>query len=423
MQFRDRDWLKRKPMIEDQAALERVAAILADVRARGDAALREYTLQFDHLDLQEFRIPDLKAAYDHVPPNIVTALHLAAERVEAFHRKQPLTSWITHDLGGTLGQVVTALDRVGVYIPGGTAPLPSSLLHTVIPARVAGVREVIVATPPHSGGGPSPIILVAADIAGVDALYQVGGAQAIAALAYGTQTIPRVDKIVGPGNLYVVLAKKLVFGSVGIESLPGPTETMVVADESANAVWVAADLLAQSEHDVLASAVLLTPSRAFAEAVQVEIARQIEQLSRAAIITQTFERGSGMVITADLAEAVALADEYAPEHLCLAVRDPWAWVPKIRHAGGIFIGEHSCEVLGDYVAGPSHVMPTAGSARFSSPLNVWDFVRLTSLVALDADTTAQIAPQAAQIAQAEGLDGHAAAALARSTANQGGFSP
>jgi histidinol dehydrogenase len=423
MQFRDRNWLKRKPMIEDQATLERVAAILAGVRARGDAALREYTLQFDHLDIQEFRIPDLKSAYDHVPPNIVTALRLAAERVEAFHRKQPLTSWITHDLGGTLGQVVTPLDRVGVYVPGGTAPLPSSLLHTVIPARVAGVREVIVATPPHPGGGPSPIILAAADIAGVDALYQVGGAQAIAALAYGTQTIPRVDKIVGPGNLYVVLAKKLVFGSVGIESLPGPTETVVIADETANAGWVAADLLAQAEHDVLASAVLLTPSRAFAEAVQVEVARRIEQLSRAAIITQTFERGSGIVITTDLAEAVALADEYAPEHLCLAVRDPWAWVPKIRHAGGIFIGEHSCEVLGDYVAGPSHVMPTAGSARFSSPLNVWDFVRLTSLVALDADTTAQIAPQAAQIAQAEGLDGHAAAALARSTANQGGFSP
>jgi histidinol dehydrogenase len=419
MQFRDRDWLKRKPMIEDQAALARVTAILADVRARGDAALREYTLQFDHLDIQEFRIPDLKAGYNHVPANIVTALRLAAERVEAFHRKQPLTSWITHDLGGTLGQVVTPLDRVGVYVPGGTAPLPSSLLHTVIPARVAGVREVIVATPPH----PDPIILMAADIAGVDALYQVGGAQAIAAMAYGTQTIPRVDKIVGPGNLYVVLAKKLVFGSVGIESLPGPTETVVIADESANAGWVAADLLAQSEHDVLASAVLLTPSRAFAEAVQVEIARRIEQLSRAAIITQTFERGSGMVITADLAEAVALADEYAPEHLCLAVRDPWAWVPKIRHAGGIFIGEHSFEVLGDYVAGPSHVMPTAGSARFSSPLNVWDFVRLTSLVALDADTTAQIAPQAAQIAQAEGLDGHAAAALARSTVDQEGFTP
>jgi len=220
-----------------------------------------------------------------------------------------------------------------------------------------------------------------------------------------------------------VLAKKLVFGNVGIESLPGPTETVVIADEAANPGWVAADLLAQAEHDVLASAVLLTPSRPFAETVQAEIARRIEGLSRAAIITRTFERGSGMVITHDLADAVALADEYAPEHLCLAVRDPWAWVPKIRHAGGIFIGEHSCEVLGDYVAGPSHVMPTAGSARFSSPLNVWDFVRLTSLVALDADTTARIAPQAARIALAEGLDGHASAALARSLASLEGYMP
>jgi histidinol dehydrogenase len=419
MQFRDREWLKRKPVIDDPDALDRVAAILADVHARGDAALREYTARFDHVDLQEFRITDFKAAYDLVAPEIVAALRLAAERVEKFHRKQPLTSWITHDLGGTLGQVVTPLDRVGVYVPGGTAPLPSSLLHAVIPARVAGVREVIVATPPH----PAPIVLVAADIAGVDALYQVGGAQAIAALAYGTQTIPRVDKVVGPGNLYVVLAKKLVFGSVGIESLPGPTETVVIAEESANPGWVAADLLAQAEHDVLASAILLTPSRRFAEAVQSEIAKRLEQLSRAEIITQTFERGSGIVLTNDVAEAVALADQYAPEHLCLAVRDPWAWVPHIRHAGGIFLGEHSFEVLGDYVAGPSHVMPTAGSARYSSPLNVWDFVRLTSLVALDADTTARIAPQAARIALAEGLDGHAAAASARITKNSEGLIP
>ena len=429
MQFRDRDWLKRKLRIEDPAALERVAAILADVRARGDIALREYTAQFDHLDIQEFRIPDLKAAYEHVPQEIVSAMRLAAERVEAFHRKQPLTSWFTHDLGGTLGQVVTPIDRVGVYVPGGTAPLPSSLLHAAIPARVAGVREVIVATPPGPGGGPSPnggpspIILVAADIAGVDALYQVGGAQAIAALAYGTQTIPRVDKIVGPGNLYVVLAKRLVFGSVGIESLPGPTETVVIADETANPAWVAADLLAQAEHDVLASAILLTPSRPLAEAVQFEIARRIEGLPRAEIITQTFRRGSGIVLTGNLGEAITLADEYAPEHLCLSVRDPWAWVPKIRHAGGIFIGEHSFEVLGDYVAGPSHVMPTGGSARFSSPLNVWDFVRLTSLVALDADTTARLAPQAARLAQAEGLDGHASAALERSCIQSGNDSP
>jgi histidinol dehydrogenase len=409
MKLRDRSWLKRKPIIEDLTYLERVAAILADVRTRGDAAVREYTAKFDHVDLKDFSVRDVKASYAQVETPVVDALRLAAERVEKFHRRQPLTSWITHELGGTLGQIITPLDRVGVYVPGGTAPLPSSLLHSVIPAKVAGVREVIVATPPN----PAPIILVAADIAGVDAIYQVGGAQAIAALAYGTETIPKVDKIVGPGNIYVVLAKKLVFGTVGIESLPGPTETVVVADNSANPTWVAADLLAQAEHDVLASAVLLTPSEPLARAVQAEIASQIEKLSRADIIAQTFETHSGIVLTRDLAEAVTLADEYAPEHLCLSVHEPWAWVPKIRHAGGVFVGEHSFEVLGDYVAGPSHVMPTAGSARFSSPLNVWDFVRLTSLVALDPATTAEISPSAARIARAEGLDGHASAAMSR----------
>ena len=409
MKICDRSLLTRKSFDDDLAHLERVAAIIAEVRARGDAALRDYTAQFDHVTLDDFRITDLKSAYAQVAPEVVDALRLAAERVEKFHRRQPLTSWITHDLGGTLGQVVTPLDRVGVYVPGGTAPLPSSLLHSVIPAKVAGVREVVVATPPR----PAPIILVAADIAGVDQVYQVGGAQAIAALAYGTESIPTVDKIVGPGNIYVVLAKKLVFGRVGIESLPGPTETVVVADELANPAWVAADLLAQAEHDVLASAILLTPSEPLARAVQAEIAQQIEKLTRADIIVQTFEKNSGIVLTRDLAEAVTLADEYAPEHLCLAVRDPWAWAPRVRHAGGLFLGEHSFEVLGDYVAGPSHVMPTGGSARFSSPLNVLDFVRLTSLIALDRDTTRQIAPSAARLAQAESLTGHAAAATER----------
>jgi histidinol dehydrogenase len=408
MHIREKSWLQRKPIIEDLTYLERVAAILAEVRARGDAALCEYSAKFDHAELGELRIaPEtIRAAYAQVPADVVAALKAAAARVEAFHRKQPLTSWITHELGGTLGQIVSPLDRVGVYVPGGTAPLPSSLLHAVIPAKVAGVKDVIVCTPPN----PAAVMLVAADIAGVSAVYQVGGAQAVAAMAYGTESIPKVDKIVGPGNIYVVLAKKLVFGTVGIESLPGPTETVVVADEAANPAWVAADLLAQAEHDVLASAVLLTPSENLAKAVQVEIAQRIEKLSRAEIIAQTFEAGSGIVLTADVAEAVRLADEYAPEHLCLSVRDPWAWIPQIHHAGGIFVGEHSFEVLGDYVAGPSHIMPTAGSARFSSPVNVWDFVRLTSLIALDPATTAQIAPAAAVIAHAEGLDGHATAA-------------
>jgi histidinol dehydrogenase len=245
---------------------------------------------------------------------------------------------------------------------------------------------------------------------------RIGGAQAIAALAYGTESVKSVDKIAGPGNVYVTLAKKLVYGVVGIDGLAGPTETVVVADEFANPAWVAADLLAQAEHDALASAILLTPSESLAHAVQSQISNLLESLSRADIITQTFEKNSGIVLTRDLAEAVALADEYAPEHLCLAVRDPWAWVPKIKHAGGLFLGEHSFEVLGDYVAGPSHVMPTGGSARFASPLSVLDFVRFTSLVALDPATTARIAPHAARLARSEMLTAHAEAAERRLTA-------
>jgi histidinol dehydrogenase len=306
---------------------------------------------------------------------------------------------------------------VGVYVPGGTAPLPSTLLHTVTLARVAGVPEIVVATPPNpafaESGYVHPAILAAAAIAGATQVLRLGGAQAIAALAYGTETIAPVAKIVGPGNIYVTLAKKLVYGVVGIDGLAGPTETVIVADDAANPAWVAADLLAQAEHDILASAILLTPSASLARAVQAEVATQIETLDRAGIITQTFERGSGILLTRDLAEAVALADEYAPEHLCLAVRDPWAWATKIKHAGGLFLGEHSFEVLGDYVAGPSHVMPTGGSARFSSPLNLLDFVRFTSLVALDTDTARRISAPASVLAEAEGLSAHAQAAARR----------
>lgn len=419
MKICDRTLLKRKGLEDDPVYLERTQAIIAAVRARGDAALRELTERFDQVALTDLWAPDLKAAYAHVKPEMVAALKLAAERVEKFHRHQPLHSWVTTELGGTLGQLISPLGRVACYAPGGTAPLPSSLIHSVVVARVAGVPEIIVATPPNPAfaetGYVSPVMLVAADIAGAQRVLRVGGAQAVAALAYGTESIRPVDKIVGPGNIYVVLAKKLVFGVVGIESLPGPTETVVVADAAANPAWVAADLLAQAEHDVLASAILLTPSRPLAQAVQAEMARQLEKLSRAGIVTQTFEKGSGIVLTRDVAEAVALADEYAPEHLCLAVCDPWDWVPRIKRAGGVFVGEYSFEVLGDYVAGPSHIMPTAGSARFSSPVNVWDFVRLTSLIALDRATTAQIAPTAALIAHAEGLTAHAAAAEFRQT--------
>ncbi|MCC7358372.1 MAG: histidinol dehydrogenase [Anaerolineales bacterium] len=417
MKICDRTLLRRRPIDADDQYTTPVAAIVADVRARGDAALRDYTARFDRVQLDDLRVQHPERALDLVVPDVLAALRAAAARLEQFHRQQPVHSWMTTNMGGVLGQMVSPLARVGCYVPGGTAPLPSTVLHTVTLARVAGVPEIVVATPPNPDFPDSecvnPVILAAAVIAGATEVVRVGGAQAIAALAHGTASLRPVSKIVGPGNIYVTLAKKLVYGVVGIDGLAGPTETVVVADAEANPAWVAADLLAQAEHDVLASAILLTPSEALARGVQAQVAAQVERLTRAGIITQTFDARSGIVLTHDLAEAVALADEYAPEHLCLAVRDPWVWAPQIKHAGGLFLGEHSFEVLGDYVAGPSHVMPTAGSARFASPLSVLDFVRLTSLVALDPATTARLAPHAATLARAELLDAHANAALRR----------
>jgi histidinol dehydrogenase len=289
---------------------------------------------------------------------------------------------------------------------------------SAIPARVAGVKEIVVVTPPNRSAidqkvPVDPIILAACAISNVDEVYLLGGAQAIGALAYGTETIRPVDKIFGPGNLFVTLAKRQVYGVVGIDGLAGPTETVVVADEFAEPTWVAADLLAQAEHDLLASAILLTPSQALIEKVQIEIARQVEERSRGEIIATSLENRGGAVLTRDLDEAIRLANEYAPEHLGLSVRDPWRWVEKVNNAGGVFMGEHSFEVLGDYLAGPSHVMPTGGSARFASPLNVWDFVKIVSLVALDEHTAQTIAPSAATMAEAEGLDAHGNAALLR----------
>jgi histidinol dehydrogenase len=282
---------------------------------------------------------------------------------------------------------------------------------SAVPAQVAGVKEIALAVPPQRGTGEiAPIILAAAALLGVDEVYAMGGAQAIAALAYGTESIRPVDKIFGPGNLFVTLAKREVFGVVGIDGLAGPTETVVIADESANPRWVAADLLAQAEHDVLASAILLTPSRPLAEAVQAEVGRQMESLPRAEIVAQSLQNRGGIVLTRDLDEAVELSNAYAPEHLCLAVRDPWGWSRKVNAAGGIFLGEYSFEVLGDYVAGPSHVMPTGGTARFASPLNVWDFVKIISLIGLDESSGRELSRAAAVIARSEGLEAHARSA-------------
>ena len=348
---------------------EAVRRILRDIRTRGDLALREWSVRLDGFPPEAaLRVsPDaLSSALAALDAPTRAALEAAAQRIRAFHTQQPLTSWFTNDLGGTLGQFVRPHRRVGLYIPAGTAPLPSTVLMSAIPAQVAGVKEVVVVAPPQRGTGSiSPVILATCALLGLSEVYAIGGAQAIAALAYGTESLPAVDKIFGPGNLFVTLAKRQVFGMVGIDGLAGPTETMVIADENANPAWVAADMLAQAEHDVLASAILLTPARKLAEAVQVEVGRQMEDLPRADILAVSLVEHSGIVLTRDLDEAVELSNRYAPEHLCLSVAEPWALSEKIRNAGGIFMGEHSFEVLGDYIAGPSHVMPTGGSARFA----------------------------------------------------------
>ena len=424
--------LKRIPPDETRvtpAVLERIAAtfgekinaeeavkrILTDIRRRGDAALRDWSNRLDGFPIDApLRVPaqTLEDALARLAAPERKALEVAAGRIREFYSRQPLSSWFTNDLGGTLGQIIRPIKRVGLYVPGGTAPLPSSVLMSAIPAQVAGVKEILVVTPPgrNQAGQVPGIILAACALCGVSEVYAMGGAQAIGALAYGTETVQAVDKIFGPGNLFVTLAKRQVFGVVGIDGLAGPTETVVIADESARPAWVAADLLAQAEHDVLASAILLTPSRKLAEAVQAEVGLQMETLPRADILAQSLPGQSGIVITRDLDQAAELNNLFAPEHLCLAVADPWALSEKITNAGGIFMGEHSFEVLGDYIAGPSHVMPTGGSARFASPLNVWDFVHIISLIALNPATTARIAPDAALIARAEGLEGHARSA-------------
>ena len=390
---------------------EAVKRILKSVRENGDAALKDWNLRIDRADLDDFAVPaeDIQAAVGRIPEALRVALQQSAARIRRFHEHQPLKDWINAE---GLGQVIRPIQRIGVYVPGGTAPLPSSLLMTAVPAQVAGVKEIIICTPPGREGVPD-IILAAAAIIGIDKVYRVGGAQAIAALAFGTESIPRVDKILGPGNLFVTLAKRQVYGAVGIDGLPGPTETLVIADESADPAFAAADLLAQAEHDVIASAILLTPSRDMAEKVGQELKAQLEKLSRKDIVLQSFKNRSGAVIVENLEQAFELANAYAAEHLCLLVENPEQWIDAVQNAGGIFLGEHSYEVLGDYIAGPSHVMPTGGTARFASPINLWDFVKITSIVQLSAQDSIGLSRAAALLAHAEGLDAHAASAEAR----------
>ncbi len=396
---------------EELTAVQVVDRIVEAVRTEGDAAVARFTAAFDG------RVPDVvevpretrALALAGLDPELQAALRISAEQIAAFHRKQLRTSWLEWNDEGALGQIVRPLDRVGLYVPGGQAVYPSTLLMTAVPAKVAGVGETVVCSPPGPDGEISPLILAAAEVAGVDRVFRVGGAQAIAAMAHGTATIPHVDKIFGPGNLFVVLAKQRVYGVVAIDQLPGPTETLVVADESADPVLAAADLLAQSEHDQMASAILVTTSRALADSVRREVAAQLADLPRRAIAGQSLAANGLVVVVPDVPTAIDLANRYAPEHLCLLLRDPWAAVPLVRHAGGVFVGEASPEALGDYTAGPSHVMPTGGTARFSSPIHVAEFLKVISVIGANQRAIERLGPATMALARAEGLEGHARA--------------
>lgn len=393
----------------DLEAAAAVARIIADVGAEGDAAVTRYTQRFDGSSYAAIEVTraEIDAAFHAVPPDLVEAITFMADRVRRYHERQ-----IEHAPRGFtehgLGQIVRPIQRAGVYMAGTDAVLPSSIVHTVVPARVAGVEEIVGVTAARADGSVHPLKLVAAEVAGVQRIFRASGAQAIAALALGTASIPRADKIFGPGGLFVTLAKQQLFGTVGIDALYGPTETLVLADDSAAPDLCAADLLAQAEHDALATPVLITTSVEHAERVAAAIEEQLTTLERSAIAKLALARG-GAVVAAHLDEAVALANEFAPEHLCLLTRENERLVPMIRNAGGIFVGESSPEVLGDYVAGPSHVMPTGGSARYASPLSVNDFLRVISLIDVSASELRHIGPYAAALARAEGLTGHARA--------------
>lgn len=403
---------------QDAAIDEAVAAILADVRARGDAALLDYTRRFDRIEVASaaaLEVPRaaLEAALANLPPAQRDALESAAQRVRAYHERQLLHSWQYAEPDGTeLGQRVTPVDRVGIYVPGGKAAYPSSVIMNAVPARVAGVGEIVM-TVPTPGGERNPLVLAAARICDVDRVYAIGGAQAIAALAYGTQTITPVDKIVGPGNAYVAAAKRRVFGVVGIDMIAGPSEVVVVCDGKTDPDWIAMDLFAQAEHDEQAQAILLTPDAAFIDAVASRIAREIDRMPRRAVIRAALARRGALIQVHDLDEACALVNRIAPEHLELSVADPEPLLARIRHAGAIFVGRFAAEALGDYCAGPNHVLPTSRTARFSSPLGVYDFQKRSSVIRVSAAGARRLGAVASELARGEGLAAHAASAECR----------
>ncbi|SFG58641.1 histidinol dehydrogenase [Planifilum fulgidum] len=388
----------------------KIREILSAVRAEGDSALRRYTEKFDGASLRDLRVTEeeIDAAYEQVSAEWLEALREAARRIRRYHERQRRNSWMDSESDGTiLGQLIRPLERVGVYVPGGRAAYPSSVLMNVIPARVAGVEEIAMVTPPLPDGSIHSPTLVAAREAGATEIWKVGGAQGIAALAYGTESIRRVDKIVGPGNIYVAYAKRLVYGTVDIDMIAGPSEIVVIADETADPAYVAADLLSQAEHDPMASAVLITPSSALAERVSRELVKQCEALERREIAGQSLRDHGAICLTKDLAEAVETANRLAPEHLELLVADPWRWIGRVKNAGAVFLGEYSPEPVGDYFAGPNHVLPTNGTARFFSPLSVDDFVKKTSLIAYSREALLRDGPRVIALAEGEGLGAHA----------------
>lgn len=405
----------------DAAIEQRVADILADVQKRGDAAVLEYTQRFDGLAATEMQAleltaEELKAAFDGLPDVQREALQSAAERVRRYHEAQKKASgesWSYRDEDGTLlGQKVTPLDRVGIYVPGGKAAYPSSVLMNAIPAHVAGVGEIIMVVPTPQGA-KNALVLAAAHVAGVHRAFTIGGAQAVAALAYGTQTVPKVDKITGPGNAYVASAKKRVFGTVGIDMIAGPSEILVLADGSTPAEWVAMDLFSQAEHDELAQSILLSPDAGYLDAVQREIDRLLPEMPRAEIIAKSLNDRGALILTRDMEEACAISNRIAPEHLEVSSQDPHRWEPLLRHAGAIFLGAYTSESLGDYCAGPNHVLPTSGTARFSSPLGVYDFQKRSSLIEVSEAGAQTLGRIASVLAHGEGLQGHARAAEMR----------
>lgn len=409
----DQIFARAVPEVDVEAV---VSQIIADVIKKGDRALREYTKKFDRADIQSLQVTqaEIEEAVASVDPAFLLILEKAAANIRKFHQKQVRNSFVINDEDGiVIGQKIIPVDRAGLYVPGGTAAYPSTVLMDSIPAKIAGCKEVVMVTPPNSQGKINPVILAAAKVAGIDRIFKVGGAQAIAALAYGTESIPKVDKIVGPGNAFVAEAKKQVYGKVSIDMIAGPSEILIIADGASDPRFVAADLLSQAEHDKLASAVLVTDSEKLALAVQAELENQIPQLKRQDIARASIDNNGKIIVAEDLEQAVQIANEIAPEHLELCVDNPFDYLNDIRHAGSIFMGRNCPEALGDYFAGPNHTLPTSGTARFSSPLSVDDFIKKTQFTYYTRDALKRVAGDVAAFANAEGLTAHAKSAVIR----------